>query len=179
MPRSISHIGTTLRTAGRRLRPYRPLLIVYGLAIAIGAWEVSQRGEAVDLFLDADANYTDALLTLYPDRGESHYAKALQAILCSEAEDQHRPVPATCQQYNSRELIRESDINSTWDCGRGSSMSRECITNTYSSWCSRRPSRRRSNERIKPGVATFPYPVYRIRAGTGVDGNRLTNQVTH
>jgi hypothetical protein len=83
------------------------LLIVYGLAIAIGAWEVSQRGEAVDLFLDADANYTDALLTLYPDRGESHYAKALQAILCSEAEDQHRPVPATCQQYNSRELIRE------------------------------------------------------------------------
>ena len=107
MSHPLVQIDSKVRAAGRSLRPFRLLLIVYGLAITVGVWEVSQRSVAVDLFLDPDANYTDALTTLYPERGESYYVKALQAILCSEAEEQHRPVPSTCQQYNSRELVRE------------------------------------------------------------------------
>ena len=107
MSRRLAPVRSTIRVARQSLRPFRLLLIVYGLAITVGIWEVSQRSVAVDLFLDPDANYTEALTTLYPERGESHYVKALQAILCSEAEEQHRPVPSSCQQYNSRELVRE------------------------------------------------------------------------
>ncbi|RLT02953.1 MAG: hypothetical protein DWI21_16415 [Planctomycetota bacterium] len=120
MPPLLSQISSAIRAAWWDLRPFRLLMIVYGMTITVSVWEISQQALVVDLYLDPHANFTDALTTLYPERGESQYAKVIQAVQCAEAQQLRRPAPATCRQYNPDELVHE--VRSFFERGLGTGI---------------------------------------------------------
>ncbi|MFN0198133.1 MAG: hypothetical protein ACKVT0_15405 [Planctomycetaceae bacterium] len=91
----------------RKLQSYRFLLLVYGLASAVACWEIVFCRQKVDMYLDPQANFTDTLYDLYPQRGEAKIERALQALLCLQSQTLQQPTPAACEQYESKDLRRE------------------------------------------------------------------------
>lgn len=88
----------------RVLQPFRFLTVVYGLAVAVGCWEFTQRQRKVDLYLAPKANFTDTFQELYPRRGESNYEKAIQTSLCLQSQNRQQLTPAACRQFDTRDL---------------------------------------------------------------------------
>jgi hypothetical protein len=99
--------GVECRGLWQKLRAFRFLIVVYGLAAAVASWEFAHRGRAVNLYLDPHANFADTLHELYPQRGEAHYEKAIQATLCLQSLSLRQPVPGPCRQFDGQDLRRE------------------------------------------------------------------------
>jgi hypothetical protein len=105
-----------------RLRRYRLLFVIYGLAVLTGTYEAWQYRtipvsvtEAIDLppgagepdlFLDGDL--PSVLFDLYPDRSEFLFVRGFQIKLCGEHQDSPRPY-RVCDQFPSTDLatVRE------------------------------------------------------------------------
>src|SRR5436190_22633649 len=90
-----------------RLKPFRFLMFVYGLAVAAACWEVVHRQSKVDLYLAPEANFTDTFHELYPRRGEAKYERAVQALLCLRSQSLPQPPPDACRKYESKDLRHE------------------------------------------------------------------------
>lgn len=72
------------------LREHKLLLVVYGAALALAAFELNDpslrpgRPDDPEIYLEPDVNIADVSAELYPDRALSLYYRAYQASLCSD-----------------------------------------------------------------------------------------------
>lgn len=104
MSNSWLQIASLCRIILQKLRPFKFLFVVYGLASAVAIWEISHQDDAVDLFLSAKPNFTNTVCELYPFRAEPMYLKAIQAGLCAQSRD---PFPTVCRQFNRRRIRQD------------------------------------------------------------------------
>lgn len=85
-------------TASRR--HYRPLLVWYALAVFVAGLEHDPPDESV-LFLDAEANYGDLMVDLYPDSWEADFNQGYQAGLCFHLKESP---PQYCRRFKFNDL---------------------------------------------------------------------------
>jgi len=90
----------------QRWRPYRFLMFIYAGALATAGWEFAHRGRNVDLLLDPQHSFTDAVAELYPDNPGVHQLKTTQILLCAQALRQSTDPPAACEQFRDQDPVR-------------------------------------------------------------------------
>lgn len=104
------------------LRRYRILIVIYGMAVALAACEMRLKGtfpavlvrsfpelakspgEASLLLEPGQANYTDALMKLYPSRPEATFAQGFQAKVCVEQELLLPEPSEVCEKFVGKDL---------------------------------------------------------------------------
>lgn len=90
------------------LRSFRLLIVVGGVAIVVGSWEVSHRSTPADLYL-APGNFSDTVNALYPNAAQSHYLRTRQILMCLQTYVELGYTSPQCERFlehNPTELAR-------------------------------------------------------------------------
>jgi len=90
------------------LRAFRFLLIVYGIAAVAAGWEFVHRDELVDLYLDPERSFADAVGELYPDNPGVHQLRTRQLMLCASLWRSRREMPPGCRQFGGKNILEEA-----------------------------------------------------------------------
>jgi hypothetical protein len=106
MPAESQGLPNAVRPPAGRRRPYRLLILVYSLAVAAAGWELMHRGQPVDLYLDPQHCFVDAVSELYPDLAGVHQLKTTQIMLCAKSGGSSAELVGPCEQFANVNLLQ-------------------------------------------------------------------------
>jgi hypothetical protein len=106
MPAGSTGVPNSLRSPGERWRPYRLLIVIYSLVVIAAGWELLHRGQPVDLYLDRQYCFVDAVAELYPDQAGVHQLKTTQILLCAKTGGPSAELVGPCEQFANVDLLQ-------------------------------------------------------------------------